>query len=108
MEEKRAVFSKIRIANVLFGVSLIFWPVTVIPAIMIFDAPGSQNSVFSWLVFWLTMLYPVVVIVSILGSRVGYRFGKDKAALLISLLPFTYAILFAIWYGITMIFQLLL
>ena len=44
---------------ILFALPIIAYPLTLIADIMLFDAPGSEYNVLTWLIFTLLVFYPV-------------------------------------------------
>ena len=44
---------------ILFALPIIEYPLTLIADIMLFDVPGSEYNVLTWLVFTLLVFYPV-------------------------------------------------
>jgi hypothetical protein len=70
-----------------------------IASVMMFDAPGSQGNPPTVLLFWSVISFPVLCLFSIVGSWVLYRFTKDTAARLVSLLPLVSGLLFLVgWF----------
>ncbi|OGZ67352.1 MAG: hypothetical protein A3D35_01695 [Candidatus Staskawiczbacteria bacterium RIFCSPHIGHO2_02_FULL_34_9] len=59
----------IRVFNIIFGLSLLFWFIGLIGTIMMFDAPGSTNLWYLWIAFYTYISYPVTVIISIVLSK---------------------------------------
>jgi len=71
------------------------WVLSFLPAlgvsqmsIMIFDAPGSQDSTFTIMLFLSIVSFPIMTLIAVIGSIICFIIKKTKAAFIISLLPF--------------------
>ena len=94
----------LRITSTVFGGMFVVlsFPL-LIASVMMFDSPGSQGNPPTVLLFWSVISFPILCLFSIVGSWVLYRFTKDTAARLVSLLPLVSVLLFlAGWFWLDM------
>ena len=70
------------------------WGIALIPAIvaapfsvMIFDAPGSPESTERWVSFAMVMSFPVLIVISVIGSAISLKKRKLLGSLLFCLFP---------------------
>lgn len=75
------------ILNILFGIGLVPAAVMAMFSPMMFDAPGSENSNLVWFLFCGMISFPLIIIVSIVATRILYSTKKYEASLWLSLLP---------------------
>lgn len=55
---------------------------------MLFDAPGSENNNFVWMMFWSLLSIPLTCLISVVWSMIiFYHSANYKKALWISLIP---------------------
>ncbi len=75
------------VSTVLYGILVILSIPVIIMSPMMFDAPGSlENGVLNML-FASLVVFPVVVIISIIAEWILYNKGKIKISLIFSFLP---------------------
>jgi len=84
----------IMFVNVISAFPILIYPVILITSPMIFDAPGSGESVSNWIGFFALMSYPLFIIVFILLSRKKNSLILALVAL-IPLLLLTFVFLFS-------------
>jgi len=56
------------VAALLFGTSLLFFPVLVFVSAMLFDAPGSENNPLMWIAFVATYVHALAALIGIVAN----------------------------------------
>lgn len=82
--------------SIFFGI--LFYPAVIanIFSVMLFDAPGSENSTYTIILFRSINLVPLLIMLSIPASWIAYKLKKYSLALAIALLPLMGIAFFAI------------
>ncbi|EKD70349.1 MAG: hypothetical protein ACD_46C00560G0002 [uncultured bacterium] len=99
MDEAKKTKNTIIVCNIIFG--LLFLPSLFISAmsVMMFDAPGSENSFYTMLLFLSVISFPLLAIISIPISWIVYKFQKYNIAIIVALSPILSIVFFALsWY----------
>lgn len=104
MDEQKRTFRIVIIINTIFFLSLFFLIVPIIfIAVSLSGAPGNDTKIFNKLLSNTAMLYPLVVIISILLTWISYKLKFYKISIISSLLPLLNFIIFAIIFILTII-----
>lgn len=74
-------------SNVVWGLALIPSLVLLGLSALLFDAPGSEESFYSKLLFFSIGSFPVVSILSVVGAWLFYMLKKTRLSLLSCVLP---------------------
>lgn len=80
--------------NVIAGLLLIPFPILFIGSIILFDAPGSTDSIATNSIYYSIITYPITFLFSVIATWLGYKRGKNQFAWYMSLLPFLNVITF--------------
>lgn len=76
------------IVNVLFGAIGLLSIFVALMSVMLFDAPGSENNTYLWVLFWLLALFPVSCFFSIMVSNIFiFKYQQYKKALWVFIVP---------------------
>ncbi len=85
---------KIKSNTILTIASVILWLICLIPSVsmimfspMLFDAPGSEKFFINNALFYLIITFPVLILVSIIGSIITLLMKKNRANIIFSMLP---------------------
>ncbi|HPJ37939.1 MAG TPA: hypothetical protein PLT75_05820 [Spirochaetota bacterium] len=99
---------KIRTRVVLINIVFLFLLIIMLPGIimspMMFDAPGSENSIPTNLMFYSLILYIPVFLTGSIGSLILYMLKKHRASVIWSLLPLVNILCFIAGLAILMVF----
>ncbi|HOP64192.1 MAG TPA: hypothetical protein PK358_13935 [Spirochaetota bacterium] len=75
--------------------STVLWVLALFPAFylfalsaMLFDAPGSESSPFTLMLFYSIASFSPVAVISVIGMWVFYLFKKFRVSVVFALLPF--------------------
>ncbi|MEK7989395.1 MAG: hypothetical protein VSS52_000175 [Thiotrichaceae bacterium] len=82
--------------NIISGLLLIPFPILFIGSIFLFDAPGAENGIINNLIYFSIVTYPISFLFSVTGTWLGYKFGRNRIAWYMSLLPFLNVLAFFI------------
>ena len=81
----------------------VLWAAAMVPSlgaalmsVMLFDAPGSEEKVVLWVVFWSVATLPVVLIVALAAGWALWFQGLRGWGFGLSCLPYVNAVVFAI------------
>ncbi len=72
----------ITIVNIISATPILFYPFSFIAGIMIFDAPGSGESILNWGGFFASVLYPLFIVAFIILSRKNNSLSLASIALI--------------------------
>lgn len=68
--------------NIISTIPILIYPGILAAGIMVFDAPGSGESILNWGAFFVSVLYPIFIIVFIILSRKNNSLPLSLVALL--------------------------
>ena len=96
MDKAKKIRTRIIICNIIFG--LLFYPSLFITGIsaMMFDAPGSENPIYTIMLFMSIASFPLLAILSIPASWIAYKLKKYNIAKMLALSPLLSIVFFAI------------
>ncbi|NUJ97233.1 hypothetical protein HGA92_00405 [Candidatus Gracilibacteria bacterium] len=96
MDKAKKTKIGVMICNIIFVLLLL--PSLFISAMsgMMFDAPGSENSTYTILLFSSVVSFPLLIILSIPFSGIFYKFQKYNISLIVALSPLLSIIFFAL------------
>jgi len=97
MNKAKKTKTRIITYNIIFGLLLLPSLFFSVMSIMMFDAPGSENSPYTIMLFISVISFPLLVILSIPASWVFYKFQKYSTSLMVALLPLLSIISYAIF-----------
>lgn len=86
MESKKALIF-LAIINIVWALSFLPSLGVSLMSAMLFDAPGSEDSTFTIMLFISILSYPAAVVLAIAGSWILYYFKKIKLSIAFSLIP---------------------
>ena len=70
---------------IMFGIASIMLALT---SFMLFDAPGSENNILVWIVFWCSLALPITCGIAVISSLlVFFKSRRYKKSFFISLTP---------------------
>lgn len=75
------------VINVLFALALLPSLGLLIPTMMMFDAPGSEKSPYTWLTAISLVCIPVFILIAQLSSWIAFARGNLQVAFWLSLMP---------------------
>ncbi len=102
--ERRRIFILIIASNAVWALSFLPSLVACGMSVMLFDAPGSEDSLFTNLLFYSVISFPPAVIFSISGTWIFYRLGRLKGVLFMGLLPLLSICCVAVSFGLISFF----
>ena len=103
MKNKKTLIFLI-IVNVLWAVSFLPSLTSCGMSVMLFDAPGSESSTFTIMLFISVLSYPPAVVIAVAGSMVMYLFKKEKLSIVFALLPLLSLFMVALSLGLITVF----
>lgn len=95
MDQKRA-FVFVLVSTVIFVGTGFLWIVPALMSVMMFDAPGSEESTITWMCVLTNMAYPPVCFISAIGAWVMYKLSYYRSACAVSLAPLLNVALFVL------------
>lgn len=93
------------VTTAIFVLSLGPWLITALFSVMFFDAPGSTEMLFPWLMFCYVWLYPLFVIPPAIISWILHSQGKFRFAVMVGLTPLFYILPGILWFIISIFFM---
>jgi len=84
------------ITNIIFLIILIPSAMSAIMSPMMFDAPGSDKSTKTWILFSCMVILPILIIIAQIISWIAFFKQNYKLAMMINALPTVDIILFGI------------
>ncbi len=89
------------IANIIWVLALIPASMMAMVSPMMFDAPGSDKNTFLWVLFWATLLLPVLILITQVFAWIKFFAGNYPLSFKIGLIPLIdvaiIIIIFIIW-----------
>ena len=86
--------------NIISALLLIPFPMFFIGSSFLFSAPGSETSITTNAMYFSIISYPVSFLFAVLGTWLGFKHGKNRLALYMSLLPFLNILVFLVGLGV--------
>jgi hypothetical protein len=62
-------------------------PITTMTAMFSFDAPGSENELFVWVIFFIVLSIPLWFVVGPIAGWIFFQHGQRRASLLAAITP---------------------
>lgn len=93
----------LRVASILFGVLGIALFAPLLMSVMAFDAPGSEKSITTWVVFLCLFSFSPICILSIVFSWIFYGFKKYRFAKIIAFSPLINVSILGIFFSVSYI-----
>jgi hypothetical protein len=91
MKNKKAFYTLLS-TQMIYGLFLIVWMFFAGMSVMMFDSPGSENSVLLWAIFSAIVAYPLGLIVGVIMSWINYSRQKYKRAYWYNCIPLIWVV----------------
>ena len=75
------------LTTVIFLGTGVLWVVPALLSVMMFDAPGSEQSRLTWMCVLSSMAYPPVCLVAVVCSWVLFKTSHHRSACVVALVP---------------------
>lgn len=91
MSRKAALWTLVG-SQLFYLLFVIAWLFVAAMSVMLFDSPDAAESATTWLIFIAILLYPVFLLVGVIGSWVMFARRKYRAAIIWNCIPFVWIV----------------